>query len=442
MPSRRLVDGFLVAFARRVQLWADRILAERDSILPTTPQAPPGSEGSSEAEPPDPPDDDGPPAHWLEMVRARAPHLLSTMARSPRPASPPTRPPHSTVTEAPTADPAQQDRGASDPAPTRPASLLGRIARPATTRTEIDEVPPRSEPAPSSWRSTTTIDSRSTPFPSPYPEGARETRGDPAAEIARSPAAPLPTPTPMRWRWRIESADEIPPTRRRCDPSPAQREATPERPPDPRSPAVHTPVPRQPAAPTPWRASTPDGPSSAAPIPGVTPAAVVRAELSRPASTGALPPRVLRSPPAGAGPLRAPIPAVTPTGAAPLDAPPPRSFDHARDVPSRSGWEPRPPARPVLWQHLPDDDELRAGAMVPQPRSSPPPPTRPGLWPRLPDEDEHDSPPQTRPTDPTWPVLPSDDLAALEAPVHSEDRGRSDRLRGEQQGARWSERHS
>jgi hypothetical protein len=345
------------------------------------------------------------------MVRARAPHLLSTMARPSRPASPQSWSPRSTMTEASRADRAQQDRVATDPAPTRPASSLGRIARPASTRTEIEEVPPRSEPPPSSWTSPPTIDppsTRSTPFHSPSPEGARGTRVDPAAKVARSPGAPLTAQEPMRWRWRIESADKT--TRRRSDASLAQREAIPERPPDPRSTAVRTPVPHQPV-PAPWRASTPDAPSCAAPILRATPRAVVRAELSRPTSIGAAPPRVPSSTQAGVDATRAPTPAVTPTGAAPSNEPPPRSFDHARDALSRPDWGPRPPARP-------------------------------GLWPRLPDEDEHDSPPQTRPSDPTWPVLPSDDLAALEAPVHGEDRARSDHLRREQQGARWSERHS
>ncbi|HWO22629.1 MAG TPA: hypothetical protein VNO30_27910 [Kofleriaceae bacterium] len=67
-------------------------------------------------------------------------------------------------------------------------------------------------------------------------------------------------------------------------------------------------------------------------------------------------------------------------------------------------------------------------------------PARSGLWPRL--LDESDAPLQAWPPDATWPVLPSDDPVDLEAPVHGEEHDRSERLRGEQQGARWSERHS
>ncbi len=129
-------------------------------------------------------------------------------------------------------------------------------------------------------------------------------------------------------------------------------------------------------------------------------------------------------------------PAVTQAGAVPLDEPSPRSFEPAPPRPHR---EP-PPAPRAVWP-LPDDDELRRGEAARRP-GAPPPPPRSDLWPRLPDED--DLPPPARPIDPTWPPLPREDLEALDAleePARDEDHGRSDRLRGEQQGARWSGRH-
>ncbi|HWU85929.1 MAG TPA: hypothetical protein VN253_01560, partial [Kofleriaceae bacterium] len=109
MPSRRLVDGLLVAVARRVQRWADRILTERDGMLQAVHEAPSGRDDSDETEPPDSDDDgDGPPAHWLEMVRARAPHLLSRREPAPWPGSPSAEswPPstRSPAAEPPTAD--------------------------------------------------------------------------------------------------------------------------------------------------------------------------------------------------------------------------------------------------------------------------------------------------------------------------------------------------
>ncbi len=133
--------------------------------------------------------------------------------------------------------------------------------------------------------------------------------------------------------------------------------------------------------------------------------------------------------PAGAPPLEAPRPAVTPAGAVLLDEPPPRSFDRELPRPRREASPPPPP--PAVWPHLREDDE---------PRRNPPPPARSGLWPRLPDED--DLPPEVRSADLPWPALPGDDLELAEEPVHGEDHDRIDRLRGEQQGARWSGRHS
>ena len=76
MLPGRLVDGLLVAVARRVRQWADRVLAEREVAPGAAEPAPQDRVGG------EPPDGDGPPAHWLEMVRARAPHLLSLRAQS------------------------------------------------------------------------------------------------------------------------------------------------------------------------------------------------------------------------------------------------------------------------------------------------------------------------------------------------------------------------
>jgi hypothetical protein len=455
MLSRRLVDGLLVAVARRVQRWADRILAERDRGLQAAQQAPRGSEASSEASSEtDPPDGDGPPAHWLEMVRARAPHLLSpTKAPSPRPATTPStwpQPPsmRSRVAEAPTANPAHQDRDASAPVPVHPSPFAGQIARqPASAPAELAKVPPRAAPPASAWSSPPTRGSSS--IPAPAPSEAR-----------------TPPQEPARWKWRIEPAGETPPARWRSAPSPAQAEAAPARPlrphsprPAARSPVAHPLVPHDPAAP--WRASE----APAAPILAETPTGAVVAELSSPASARVAPPVTPSAMPASAGaePLAARIPAVTPARTVPLNVPvnvpvnvpldvplndpPPRSFDRARDVLQQPHRDPPRAARSVVWPHLseedgprlPDDDELRERDVL-QPARRSLPPARPDLWPRLPDEE--DSQPQAWPTDSTWPVLPGDVPAALEAQAHEEDHGRSDRLRGEQQGARWSERHS
>ncbi len=448
MPSRRLMDGLLVTVARRVRRWADQILAERDRALREAQEAPPGGEDRSETEPIA---GEGPPAHWLEMVRARAPHLLSALERSPRSASPLTRsrplPPRSAVAEAPV-DPTQEDRGMGSPAPGYPSLLSAQLARPPVSPpTELAEAPPRAEPPAAVWRSPPAMGS-SPPAPSRSSEGPRAMRVDPAAGSAGGPAIPEPPPERTRWRWWSEAAGEPAPARWRGDSSPARspvpHEATPQQPPRPHAPRplVRGPIPPGPAAPAPWRVSGPDALAAAAPLPTGMLAGVVAAASSGPASSGVAPATAPSAPPpgAGAGPLEAPTPAVTRAGAAPVDEPPPRSFDPVLPWSLRE----RPPAPPVVWPHLsvPDDDELRRGDAARRPGAWPPPPARSDLWPRLPDED--DLPPPARPTDPPWPALPSEALEALgavEEPAYDDDHGRSDRLRGEQQGARWSGRH-
>ena len=358
MLSRRLVDGLLVAVARRVRRWADRILAERDGAPGVAQQAP---QDASEAEPPD---GDGPPAHWLEMVRARAPHLLSRREQafeaqgSPRPASEP------------------------EPAAVEP-------------RFELAEVAQRIEPPASEWSSPATTGS---------PERGRAMRVDsvaarPAAPRAGAPDVAPPPREPARSRWPVEPDGEPRPTRWHGEPiPPVHGEAPPQRSPHPHSRPLapaHA-EPHRVAPPAPWRASVPEARAPAAPIAPSSPAA-------------------------------------PPTRATLLHEPAQRSFDRARDAHPHPH-PAAPPPRPASWPHLPDEGEPREAAAPVWPRSSAPPP-RPVSWPRLPDEDEHEAPPQARPTEPSWPVLPSD-APDLAAPVLEEDHGRSARLRGEQRGAR------
>src|SRR5262245_41946537 len=88
MQPRPLVDDLLVVVAPRVRRWAERILSERDGTVPMADHDFQGGDGGDEL---DSPDGEGPPAHWLEMVRARAPQLLSPEQRSPRRSPPSTR---------------------------------------------------------------------------------------------------------------------------------------------------------------------------------------------------------------------------------------------------------------------------------------------------------------------------------------------------------------
>jgi hypothetical protein len=78
-----LLDDVLVAVARSVRRWADRVLTdhahETSALEQREPPAPrldlrPDLRPDSRDD--DSFDEDGPPAHWIEMVRDRAPHLL------------------------------------------------------------------------------------------------------------------------------------------------------------------------------------------------------------------------------------------------------------------------------------------------------------------------------------------------------------------------------
>ena len=441
MTARRLVDGLLVSIASRVQRWASRILAERNAVLQTAPL--PLRRDEADPQEADPQEDEGPPAHWLEMVRARAPQLLSMKERAPRPVAPPTparspsparsltraservdeadavparspsparsptparspSPARSPMTrsktvEAPAAEPMQQVRDARAPALTRPSASHQIARQPADMPAELAPPPPRSEPPASAWSSPRATSSPSPPSLSPSPDGARA--AERAAERARSPDARTPPAEPVPGRWRIEPGSEPSPTRGNASLL-ARHEMPPERPAPmqplraaSRRPAACGPVPPTPAAPTSPRTNVPEAAPPAAPV--------------------------RTSAPAGSRSLDTPVPNVPTSNAAPLAEPPPRLFDHAPD-------------------ELPQDDRR-----PPLERSNPWRvllPARSGLWPRL--LDESDAPLQAWPPDATWPVLPSDDPVDLEAPVHGEEHDRSERLRGEQQGARWSERHS
>jgi hypothetical protein len=462
MASRRLVDGLLVAVARRVQRWADRILAERDDAPPG---APPVSRGIEDRGAPDAQDGDGPPAHWLEMVRARAPHLLSMSEwpswegaeeRAPWPAGP-------------SAERAETPWRERAEAPWR-AELSPRF-----------DAPPRSDAPASGWRD-------------PGPALPRETRGGPDPERVRDPDV-RPSDSPTRWRWRTEDAGE--PSR-----SPGRREAAPALdaevvPPAPEGPPARPPraasaSPRSedrdargaPAVRAPRRAVAPDAREAAASPrsedrdaraavasfrsedrdadaaaasfrsedrDAYAAAASFRSEerAARGAATPASPGRAaapaavgarragVTSPatppvaPAGAAPHMARPPAATPADAAPRPEAPRRALDRARDVPPQPRPEPAPPPPAAWWPHVADEPR-GSGALDLARRSASP--ASPALWPRLPDEDESWC------SDATWPPLPGDDPADADEPVGGDDRGRSERLLGEQQGARWSER--
>jgi hypothetical protein len=73
MPGRGLMTELRVAFARALRQWADDVIADYNVARPAS-AAPDATPTESRSEPDEV--DEGPPAHWLAMVRARAPHLL------------------------------------------------------------------------------------------------------------------------------------------------------------------------------------------------------------------------------------------------------------------------------------------------------------------------------------------------------------------------------
>lgn len=412
MRWTRLTDGLVVALARRVQRWADRILAERD--------------GASRAPWQEPPEDPaGPPAHWLEMVRARAPRLLSELERAPRRGSPPPRtepprPPRSTAAGAPAAVPARADRDASGPAPAPPVS----VDAPAERRpAELEEGPPRSAPASAPTSASDSAgwsrpDARSSPVPSPAPSpvslaatappgAARNARVD-AALASTTPDGPAPPREPTSWRWRFAPAPEEAPAHRRVESPRSPDRSVPERHPlDGARAERRTPV-HLPAALATPRARVPEARPPAAP--GL---ASSSAAPPAPASPPALPSPAHRP---GAGSLEALAPDKSPPGALRPGAPPSGPFAATDGSAAPSRWE-LPPAQPGLWPRLPDEGDDT-------------------------DQAPTDAPPRARPRGPTWPALPGDDLLIPEPPASGEDAGRRERLHREQRGARWSERRS
>lgn len=449
MLSRGLVDDLLVAVARSVRRWADRVLAERDGD-PGSAQPAPHDGGEAES-----PDGDGPPAHWLEMVRARAPQLLWPRAQpveepgAPWPDAP--VPPRMVAPRvvAPRVVAPQVVAPSRVPPPGSQASSWEQIARPpAGEPAGLAEVSPYPEPPAAEWSS-------------PPPDRARAVRMGPEAARAGGPAAPAPLqsavsrpvssaapragaphvqpppPEPARWRWKSEPEGEPHPTRWRGE--------------SPPRPSSHGAAPHRPPTPAPWRASVPERHAPAAPRSPEATDGVRGAERSRAASAAPIAPITPVAPITPAAPTAPsvapamPIAAFAPASprprATPPHEPPPRPFDRthgANPYPHPAAPPPRPASRP----QLPDEGEPREGAAPPQPPhphphpASPPPPVQ---WPRLPDE--IDGPRAARPTEPTWPLLSSDD-PDLAAPMLDEDHGRSDRLRGEQRGNRWSERRS
>jgi hypothetical protein len=419
MPLPRLLDGLLVMVARHVRSWADRTLAERDLLAEAAP-----------------PEDDGPPADWLEMVRTRAPHLLANHLRAPRAASP--LPPRCPSPSA--------ERAARPPAGTVPAAIPARVtaASPAIIPAACD-VPPRCEPPASAWTAPPLAAASSEPehqslvrrqprAPAVIPDGssppagaaqyepARSPGAEAATDTARSPGAPVPPQErAMRGRWRIAAQSEPPPARQRGASGSAPTEATAQEHP----PSSHAPRPGT-------------GTSTPRPL-GASP------EQRRPVTPAALPDCAAL--PRSSAPRAAPLP----RAAAPIPTAPPANAT-LTEWPPWSATDATPPAAPfpaaLPVAEPPRRSFDRAHEARPHPRPEPPPPVQPLPWPCLPDDDEpadahaHGSPPATRPTEPTWPALPDDEPAVPEAPVFREDHNRSDRLRGEQQGARWTARHS
>jgi hypothetical protein len=438
MRSGRLLDDLLVVVARHVRRWTDRILAEQDRVAPAEPHDP--WEGDAGA------DDGGPPAHWLEMVRARAPHLLEAMDRPRRPAPRPHEPraasprimpgaAPSPLVAVPPIDPTpviesgntrrSVERPAAVPpvelppaavSAEAPAELAAKLPTYAPTQAQRLDPPPHARPATSTWV-TAPPATRSSPTLPPSPsEPAPATRSSPTLPPTPSEPAPAarvraavpdtsrPSPEPATWRWRIESLDQARPPHRRSAFSAASADrALPPAP--PRAPAsppgelspVHPPPP---ASLERWRSDVPD-----AFPPATLPWQPVPARVAVPAASSAVVP---------AAPFSVATPPVVP------------SHDPPGSI-----------VRSSPWSNL-SDEEPHTSAAGRHPTEVHP--ARPLCWPRLPDEDEHDSPTQAAPADPTWPVLPGDELAALEDPAPGEDPGRYDRLRREQQGVRWSER--
>jgi hypothetical protein len=192
-----LLDDVLVAVARSVRQWADRVLTERAHDRSALPDV---------REPPDPRDDDlldedGPPAHWVEMVRERAPHLVPPRhRRAQRSSAEETLESWSAPQEE---TPAETVAGAVNAEPAAMVAHDGRDESDGDREPRADRTP--------------AIDHRARPQASVaavpvVPERAASREGAPSpplvpAPAATAPATPAPGPAPARRSVERDSGE-------------------------------------------------------------------------------------------------------------------------------------------------------------------------------------------------------------------------------------------
>jgi hypothetical protein len=344
---RQLIDKLRLAVARSTWRWATRVLAEQGDVVGLA------SDGDSATAELAPETADGPPAHWLEMVRARAPQLLRDGASfgAARSLADVRWVALSSLREAPVGDEPRDDadrptrrdlKKMTSSAPAHPASSSGQRIEARSSRT----------PAASA---------------SSEPSAQPSTR-----ELSRA-AGPSPCTRPVARR-SASTALERPPLL-------CLRSASDDL-------VALAPSPREPL-------------SLARMASDVAAAGAARRVTS---------PRHL--PPARPSRSRA------------------LAADHAgaTDAAADGGT--------LAWQAPCAEHALAGAADCEAPRgsaSTPSPPSRTTLWPQLPDEND------TPAMQPSWPPLPVEDLVAALDPVDYDELERRARLRGEQQGARWSE---
>jgi hypothetical protein len=464
------MNALRVAFARTLRAWADEILAEQARTPATAgPASPPSidpvpARQAQPLRPDDEPDDEGPPAHWLEMVRRRAPHLLppgrrsagstarraEDLAPAPTTASPEpwsiaaaqldadggedatdsvdtsagAKDANSTTDASPGHGPAAGGAagaataasGSAGHVRTGPAQLGHPDARPMDRRLD------RTRPGDAMRTGSVHDDlarAGSAQGPAAHPDDARSTHGGGGFAHVRTGSTASPDASADAM-----DADAVEGTMRAgattvAAPAVAARD---------RSVAADVehhapPIAAHPAGPDVRHAdiarSRPTRAQTVAPAEPPVPPVSLDARVGVGAHD--------------AGPRSTPhaqAPYCQPPPPAPLRASAERAGQPAAITELGVMAPPWPPQRAAVWPQRPDD---RAR----EPRTATP---LPHLWPQLPDEE----PRVPGAADARWPTLAADgtlpDDPGLDEPVRGDDHARIARLRREQQGARWNAR--